>query len=148
MKSFQRGLVRLDPGPGCYKLDCLSRVLRVYYIENAPVARGENGSDLLHDALPLFSSAYLARFARRVIHRASDRFPTSAIYALRSNDTRKPVINEYGFHWGIWFVLFPRRVTRFRGVPSPGITALFGPSQRAETRRSTFKIGHCADKDL
>lgn len=103
-------------------------------------SRGEK-TDLIYFTMPspLFSSAYLARFARRVIHRASDRFPTSAIYALRSNDTRKPIINEYGFHWGIWFVLFPRRVTRFRGVPSPGITALFGPSQRAETRRSTFK---------
>lgn len=68
-------LVRLDPGPGCYKVDCPSRVLRVYYIENAPAARRENGSDLLHDALLSPRCAYLARFARRVIQRATDRFP-------------------------------------------------------------------------
>lgn len=88
MKSFQRGLVRLDPGPGCYKLDCPSRVLRVYYIENAPVARGENGSDLLHDALPPFLQR-LSGEIRASSYPPSDR-PVPNLGYLRAAIQRYP----------------------------------------------------------
>lgn len=100
----------------CYKVDCPSSV---YYVENAPVARK---TDLIYFTMPssLLPSPCLSGEIRVSSYPPGDRFQPRLSTCRDPTIARKPVINEYGFHWGIWFVLFPRRVTRFRGCPVAG----------------------------